>query len=170
MKYSAYADVAACALAAALLALAAWLTFSPPVLKARIELAAISAPEQHLVTVPAPALGVSYLRSASDGAAGPARSRLIVYEDTTRLGPAHAQHADIRAAGGGRYSHWNGALYFSSSDNTDPRSNGRVYWVAERLEAPVWLWVMAALALGIAVARIEFARKGGNVPGALPAA
>lgn len=54
-------------------------------------------------------------------------SRLIVYEDGVPIGPAHSSHTDIREQGGGRYSHWSGWLYFSTPDNSDPRSNGRTY-------------------------------------------
>ncbi len=54
-------------------------------------------------------------------------SRLVIYEDGVPIGPAHASHNDVRAHGGGRYSHWSGWLYFSTPDNSDPRSNGRQY-------------------------------------------
>lgn len=43
------------------------------------------------------------------------------------IGPGNQQHQDIRDSGGGRYSVWKGALYFSASDNTSPLSNGRRY-------------------------------------------
>ena len=36
--------------------------------------------------------------------------------------------------GSGRFSHWGGNLFFSTSDNTDPNTNGRVYQVS--WEAP----------------------------------
>lgn len=58
-------------------------------------------------------------------------SQVQVYEDGLPLGPAHASHADIRALGGGRFSHWGSDIYFSTSDNTDPRTNGRKYSVRE---------------------------------------
>ena len=57
---------------------------------------------------------------------GPA-STLRLFEDGKDLGPAHAPHVEIREKGGGRYSHWVTQLYFSASDNTDPRANGRRY-------------------------------------------
>ena len=38
---------------------------------------------------------------------------------------AYAFHADIAEKGSGRWSHWRGGVYFSASDNSDPRSNGR---------------------------------------------
>ncbi len=60
-----------------------------------------------------------------------AKSMLQVFEDGKPLGPPHSMHADIREKGGGRYSHWTReGLYFSASDNTDPRTNGRKYEVA----------------------------------------
>jgi hypothetical protein len=62
-----------------------------------------------------------------DDAAEPHRSRLVLWEDDKCLGPAHSQHADIRSMGDGAYSHWHDFLFFSSSDRSDPRKNGRSY-------------------------------------------
>jgi len=62
-----------------------------------------------------------------DGVPGGPPSTLRLLEDDRELGPAHVPHADVREHGLGRYSHWGAALWFSSSDNTDPRSNGRRY-------------------------------------------
>jgi hypothetical protein len=59
-----------------------------------------------------------------------AASPLRLYEDGVALGPAHCTHAEIRGEGRGRYSHWGAALYFSTSDNSDPRTNGRRYAVS----------------------------------------
>jgi hypothetical protein len=58
-------------------------------------------------------------------------SSLEVFENGRQLGPAHAPHEDIRTLGNGRFSHWGGQLYFSTSDNSDPRANGRCYEVRE---------------------------------------
>lgn len=59
------------------------------------------------------------------------KSGLLLFEDGKPLGPARSVHRDIREQGGGRYSHWTqDGLYFSASDNTDPRTNGRRYEVA----------------------------------------
>jgi Macrocin-O-methyltransferase (TylF) len=55
------------------------------------------------------------------------RSSLRVFEDGFELGPAHSLHDDITAHGGGRFSHWGRWLMFSSSDGSDPRTNGRAY-------------------------------------------
>jgi len=54
-------------------------------------------------------------------------SPAIVYEDGTPLQSPNSIHQDIREKGQGRYSLWKGYLYFSASDNTDPRTNGRTY-------------------------------------------
>ena len=59
-------------------------------------------------------------------------SRLTLFEDGRELGPGHAAHEDIRRIGQGRFSHWGSELYFSTSDNSDPSTNGRHYEVRER--------------------------------------
>jgi hypothetical protein len=59
------------------------------------------------------------------------KSMLVLFENGQPLGPPRSMHADIRREGGGRYSHWTReTLYFSASDSTDPRTNGRRYEVA----------------------------------------
>lgn len=55
------------------------------------------------------------------------RSTLMLFEDGKPLGPAHTLHATIRETGRGAFSHWRGRLLFSTSDNSDPRTNGRRY-------------------------------------------
>lgn len=59
-------------------------------------------------------------------------SSLRLFEDGEPLGPPHAPHVDIRTLGGGRFSHWGARVYFSTSDGSDPRTNGRNYDVRER--------------------------------------
>ncbi len=54
-------------------------------------------------------------------------SSMRLFEDGVEIGPAHTNHDQIRRNGGGRFSHWQGELFFSSSDNSDPRTNGRTY-------------------------------------------
>ncbi|WP_426441970.1 hypothetical protein [Bradyrhizobium genosp. P] len=62
-------------------------------------------------------------------------SPIVLYEDDKLLGPAHSTpHAEIATLGHGRFSHWKGnfsVFVFSSSDNTDPRTNGRTYWAVK---------------------------------------
>jgi hypothetical protein len=65
--------------------------------------------------------------TAGDTTKAPHSSTLRIYEDGVPLGPAHSSDADIRELGKGRYSHWEDALYFSSFDNSDPRTNQRRY-------------------------------------------
>lgn len=60
-------------------------------------------------------------------------STLIVLENDTPLAAAHTPHDEIRLLGRGRYSHWGRYMYFSSSDNTDPRKNGRIYKLVRRM-------------------------------------
>jgi hypothetical protein len=61
------------------------------------------------------------------------RSPFLLYENDTPLGPAHSLHDDIVKEGGGRFSHWKGiGFIFSASDNTNPNTNGRHYWVVRR--------------------------------------
>ena len=62
------------------------------------------------------------------------RSTIELYENGTRLGPAHSSPSDIASLGSGRFSHWrtNGTtMFWSSSDNTDPATNGRAYWLVK---------------------------------------
>jgi hypothetical protein len=71
------------------------------------------------------------LASVSDLPDAPTRSKLLVCENNSPLGPMHSAHADIAKQGRGRYSHWNTHLIFSASDNTDPNTNGRTYVVVQ---------------------------------------
>ena len=72
----------------------------------------------------------------SDQSAYPRQSNLIVLEDGRPLGPPHSVHLDIKEKGSGRYSHWawstGSMVIFSTSDNSDPRTNGRRYDIAAR--------------------------------------
>ena len=61
------------------------------------------------------------------------RSPWRLLEDDKLLGPPHAIHMDIADVGGGRYSHWQDYLCFSTPDNSDPNWNGRHYALAETL-------------------------------------
>ena len=58
-------------------------------------------------------------------------SSLVLFEDGREMGPAHSSHEEIRRLGQGRFSHWGAALYFSTPDDSDPRTNGRQYQVKE---------------------------------------
>ena len=61
------------------------------------------------------------------------RSPIELYENGKRLGPAHSKFVDIEKLGEGRFSHYrtrgSSFIYWSASDNSDPNTNGRAYWV-----------------------------------------
>lgn len=63
-----------------------------------------------------------------EAVAADTRSPTLLYEDGKQLGPAHSNFRDIRDLGAGRYSHLRRGFMFSSSDNSDPATNGRSYW------------------------------------------
>ncbi len=101
-----------------------------------LALAAVPGAEPQRVVIPPdafrPEQGLCYIAAFDCGEAGDResgnRSQLELYEDGRPLGPARALHAAIREQGGGRYSHWTRtSLYLSTSDGSDPRTNGRVY-------------------------------------------
>jgi hypothetical protein len=72
----------------------------------------------------------------SDNDTAPKRSKFVLFEDETILGPAHSSHEDIETLGEGRFSHWKGNLNFSTTDNSDPNQNGRTYWAVLPTELP----------------------------------
>jgi hypothetical protein len=57
----------------------------------------------------------------------PDGSPVVICENHWIIGPAHALHRDITERGRGRFSHWGTDLVFSTSDNSDPNTNGRSY-------------------------------------------
>ena len=59
-------------------------------------------------------------------------SDLRLFENGHVIGPAHSERADIENLGRGRYLYSTDGLYFSSSDGSDPRTNGRTYRVRFR--------------------------------------
>jgi hypothetical protein len=69
------------------------------------------------------------LNMLADSTSDNKRSPVLLYENDHLLGPAHSLHADIGKLGRGRYSHWTDwGFIFSTSDNSDPNTNGRAYW------------------------------------------
>lgn len=62
-----------------------------------------------------------------DSQSAPKQSTLRLFENGVELGPAHSNHNDIRTYGLGQFSHWGNELIFSTSDNSNPLSNGRKY-------------------------------------------
>ncbi len=62
-----------------------------------------------------------------DSESDPRRSHLMLFEDGVPLGFGHVPRGHIRAYGKSRYCHWDGDLLFSTTDNSDPNTNGRTY-------------------------------------------
>jgi glycosyltransferase involved in cell wall biosynthesis len=75
------------------------------------------------------AIRLEKLKLSADDGEHLSRSALLLYEDDKLLQPAHAMHEDIRNLGAGRHSHWKDMLYFSTSDGSDPNTNGRTYQI-----------------------------------------
>jgi hypothetical protein len=71
------------------------------------------------------------LEGVADSMEAPRRSRLMVYENGVMLGLAHSMHDHIVRYGKGRFSHWGPNLYFSTSDCSNPNTNGRSYAYCE---------------------------------------
>lgn len=70
-------------------------------------------------------------------------SALALWEDGRRLGPPHAPHLTVLREGGGAWRQVGDAVLFTSSDGTDPRTNGRRYTVgldpARRCRGALWI-------------------------------
>jgi len=64
---------------------------------------------------------------SSDSMKNPNVSTLQLFEDGKKIGPAHSGHDDIRKLGMGRYSHWGEGVLFSTTDNSNPNTNKRIY-------------------------------------------
>src|SRR5262245_35801708 len=69
------------------------------------------------------------LAPLADTASSLFSSPVRLCEDKLILGPPHTFHAEIVSTGFGRFSHFGENIVFSSSDNSDPNSNGRQYVV-----------------------------------------
>jgi hypothetical protein len=98
----------------------------------RIERQSLAHETGHSYIVPVPHKVFPLFEIATDDLTHPQASSLALSENGTPLGPAHSLHNDIRAKGNGRFSYWNDYIYFSTSDGSDPRQNGRQYVAADR--------------------------------------
>jgi lysophospholipase L1-like esterase len=70
---------------------------------------------------------VPELQQEADDPEHLSRSPWVLLEDGVPLGPPHTSHSEIETHGNGLWSHWKYAVIFSTSDNSNPRSNGRRY-------------------------------------------
>jgi hypothetical protein len=81
----------------------------------------------------------------------PRQSKTRVFENDAELGPAHSIHEKIRSVGSGQFSHWGTTLYFSASDNSDPRTNGRQYRALMSSSLPAWMLTFPLLCLVVSL-------------------
>jgi hypothetical protein len=61
-----------------------------------------------------------------------AKSPLLLCENGRPIGPVHTPLNEIQTSGSGRFTHWGTNIFFSTSDNSDPNTNGRVYSVVQK--------------------------------------
>ncbi|MHB8769968.1 MAG: glycosyltransferase [Syntrophales bacterium] len=114
-------------------------------------------------------LGTTWMCQDKRGTSVPAQ----VLEDGIPLTIPDCCHAEIADKGAGRYSLWGGFLYFSTSDNSDPRTNGRtydLYW--PKLPSPLLVWMSyapATLRKFLQRRRTHFAKTAWTVYRRLPA-
>ena len=112
---------------------------------------------------------------SGDSERDPYSSAAILFENGVALGPTHVPHDIIRGQGGGRFSHWNRHLYFSTSDNTAPLLKSRHYHLyvpTDMGSDPEWSLIdrVRTAPQGVPpqerfdVARRAFRRIWGNVP------
>jgi len=104
------------------------------------------------ITAIGPETGHAYSADISSlqivpGSGRAARAELL--EDGRPLLRPNQLHADIREQGLGRFSVWGATLYFSTSDNSDPRTNGRSYSIVGPAPIPVIVIVVVVLLLGL---------------------
>jgi hypothetical protein len=76
-----------------------------------------------------------------------------VLEQGKPLLHGNALHDDIRKLGGGRFSFWQDYVYFAASDNTDARTNGRlyeIYWAYPIPDVIAWtVYSVTLVAIGV---------------------
>lgn len=87
-------------------------------------------------------------------------SSLRLFEDAFELGPAHSLHDDVAVHGRGRFSHWGRHVMFSSSDGSDPRTNGRTYRMLYTLQNNAQFDLLAA-ALNVDIAALNAEQRYG---------
>ena len=95
------------------------------------------------------------------------RSRLRLFENGKPFPHPHAQHAEIRQTGNGRYSHWGNAIIFAPSGNVDPNAPGfeltAVYPLTVRPAVTLGLLALAVVLGVIAFPSVNAAFSGRNL-------
>jgi tetratricopeptide (TPR) repeat protein len=110
------------------------LTGNPGSLEAKLALAALPTALLIPVNQMTPLAGHAFevalpetFDSANDLQVENRGERLYLFENETYLGPRATPLPEIQELGRGRYGHGPKKLFFSTSDNSDPRKNGRTY-------------------------------------------
>src|SRR2546423_9616639 len=116
--------------------------FFPPYIEAPLRLQAIQHEIGNAFTSPLPTNVYGIFKLNSDDSGDWRWSTLSLCEGKLPLGPGHSLHDVIRTKGAGAFSHWAGHIYFSTSDNSDPRTNGRSYSVSARTALSTWLTIV----------------------------
>ena len=88
----------------------------------------------------------------ADSDADPNASSLVLREDDRDISRPHARLEDIRTLGEGRLSHRDERVYFATSDNSDPRENGRRYEFGYHRYAKARTFYLACAAFALLLA------------------
>ena len=95
-----------------------------------VETSSISSQSGHAYSVPIRRGSSLLFLFSSDTSLAPLNSNAVLTEDGARLGPAHTPAEMVATLGNGRFLHQRKSFQFSTSDNSDPRSNGRHYRIS----------------------------------------
>src|SRR5262249_14850639 len=104
----------------------------------------------NLMVKPRAEEGVAYIANIDELTLEPGStraSRFRLLENGHELGPKNSLHQEVRRRGSGRYSVWGKWLLFSAADNSDPRTNGRIYVLEGPIAAPLWIPALLTLLL-----------------------
>jgi pectate lyase len=123
-----YGDYLAC-VALLLSSVIATAAFLAPTLEGQIDALNVRHDQGFAYVAAAPSSFSRLYRLRDDWMTNSKASRLRLFEDGKPLGPAHAPLAHVNQLGAGRYVHWGREIWFSASDGTDPRVNGRRYYL-----------------------------------------
>lgn len=79
-------------------------------------------------------------------------SRVEVLENGRPLGPGHAEISQVDEVGNGAFAHLRDGLWFSTSDRTDPNTNGRRYQLRVPVALPPWFHLGSIVVLHVLAA------------------
>jgi hypothetical protein len=109
-----------------------------------------------------------FLWTPHDSLVAPVQSNMVLLENGIVVAPAHAQHVLIQKSGAGAFSDWGGQLVFSTTDNSDPRQNGRIYstraswYLIEPFDRGVLAVISILAVIALWLSLLAFGRSGGR--------